>query len=79
MTVLIKMHSVIVLDQARMGVGGGGSLYNLQHPYYHPTPDTVPGYCGDTSLGLSFPHVRETDECKEEDRREEEEGRMTDI
>lgn len=26
----------------------------LQHPHYHPTPDTVSGYCGDTALGPRF-------------------------
>lgn len=50
-----------------------GSPLALQHHHYHPTPDTVPGYCGDTTLGLCSSLVNKTDGCREEERRKRQE------
>jgi len=52
-----------------------GTPHTLQHHHYHPTPDTVPGYCGDTTLGLCSSLVNKTDGNREEERREEEDRR----
>lgn len=38
-----------------------GTPHTLQHSHYHPTPDTVPGYCGDTTLGHCSSLVKKTD------------------
>lgn len=38
-----------------------GTPQNLQLHHYHPTPDTVPGYCGDTALSLCSSLVNKTD------------------
>ncbi len=48
-----------------------GTPHTLQHHHYHPTPDTVPGYCGDTTLGLCSSLVNKTDGCREEERRKD--------
>lgn len=49
-----------------------GTPHTLQQHNYHPTPDTVPGYCGDTTLGLCSSLVNKTDGCRKEERRKEE-------
>lgn len=43
------------------------------HHHYHPTPDTVPGYCGDTTLGVCSSLVNKTDGCRKEERRRDQE------
>lgn len=45
--------------------------YTLQQHHYHTTPDTVPGYCGDTTSGLCSSLVSKTDGCRAEERRED--------
>lgn len=54
----------------------------LQPCHYHPTPDTMPGYCGDTTLGLCSSLVNETDGYKEAKRKKKtmtEDKRAIDI
>lgn len=43
--------------------------HTLQPCHYHLTPDTMPGYCGDTILGLCSSLVNETDGYKEAKRK----------
>lgn len=46
-----------------------GTPNTLEQHDYHPTADTVPGYCGDTTLGFCSSLVNKTDGCKKEERR----------
>lgn len=38
-----------------------GTAPTLSPHHYHPSPDTVPGYCGDTSLAFCSSVVNKTD------------------
>lgn len=48
-----------------------GTPHTMQPHHYHLTPDTVSGYCGDTTLGLCSSLVNKTDGYKEEERRKD--------